>query len=438
MAGFFSRIFGRSAQPPEAKESAAGRLMFLAAGGNAAWSTRDYASFAREAHQRNVVAYRAISMIADAAASVRWTAWRGKSELEAHPILDLIRDPNPLESGPNYLRAKIGYLMISGNGFEERVTVGGQPRELYQLRPDRMKVLPGPTGQPRGYEYKVGGRSQRWEFNERTGDCDVRHLRTFNPIDDWYGLSPVEPGAYAVDQHNEAMKWVQSLLQNSARPSGALVVPGPDGMGDDQFHRLKAEIDTLYAGSANAGRPMLLEGGLDWKQMGLSPVDMAILETKNGAARDIALAFGVPPQMLGIPGDNTYSNYQEARLAFWEDTVTPLLDMIAADWTAWLGEPQGVQVKPDYDHVPAIVEKKRALWDMADKATDLTVNERRELKGFKPIEGGDVLLVPMSQISLDAATERLPASDMNVSDIKAAAALAYGDGGANGGNGGKP
>jgi len=185
-------------------------------------------------------------------------------------------------------------------------------------------------------------------------------------------------------------------------------------------------MDEQYSGSRNAGRPMLLEGGLDWKQMGLSPTDMGIVDGKNSAARDIALGFGVPPQLLGIPGDNTYSNYQEARLAFWEDTVIPLVDMIAADWSATIGD--GAEIRADYDQVPAIVDKKAQQWEMADRATDLTINERRAMKGYEPIEGGDVLLVNSSQISLSMATEPLPpmmdvTPQLTADDMKA---LAYG------------
>lgn len=415
------RLFGRR----EEKQSATGAIMVLNPG-QPAWTGRDFRAFADEAYRKNVVAYQAVNRIADAVASVRWTVWRGEQELSSHPVLDVIDNPNPGQSGAQYLRAKVSYLMLAGNGYEERVNVGGRPRELYQLRPDRMKVIPGSNGFPEAYQYENAGRKVRWDVDPATLACDVRHLRMFHPTDDWYGLSPIEAAAYGVDQHNEAMAWMQGLLQNSARPSGALVTKDGAGLGDDQFHRLKAEIDAKYAGAKNAGRPMLLEGGLDWRQMGLSPVDVQVIEAKNAAARDIALGLGVPPQLLGIPGDNTYSNYEQARLAFWEDTVIPLLDMIAGDWSEWLGQGE-VTVKPDLDQVPAIVEKRRTLWDMADKATDLTVNERRAMKGYDPIAGGDVLMVPMSSISLEAATERLPASDMNVSDIKA---IAYGAGNA--------
>ena len=401
----FPRIFGRTEQ----KASATASMMVMAPG-EAVWSNRDYKAFADEAYRRNVVAYQAVNRIADAVASVRWTLWRGETEIIDHEILNLLDRPNPMQSGAQYIQAKIGYLLLSGNGYEERVKVGQSVRELYQLRPDRMKVLPSDTGFPRGYTYEMNGRKHQWDADEQTQDCDIRHIRMFNPLDDWYGLSPVEASAYAIDQHNEAMAWMQGLLQNSARPSGALVMTGDGAMGDEAFNRLKAQMDEQYSGSKNAGRPMLLEGGLDWKAMGLSPTDMGIIEAKNAAARDIALGFGVPPQLLGIPGDNTYSNYAEARLAFWEDTVVPLLDWIAQDWSEWLtgGE---LMLKPDLDQIPAIVEKRQTLWDMADRATDLTINERRELKGYKPIAGGDALLVNSSQVSLDMATEPLPEPD---------------------------
>jgi len=401
----FPNIFGRR----EEKASATGALMVMAPG-QAVWSGRDYKAFADEAYRRNVVAYQAVNRIADAVASVKWTLWRGETEISTHEVLNLLERPNPQQSGAQYIQAKIGYLLLSGNGYEERVKVGQSVRELYQLRPDRMKVLQGSNGFPLGYTYEVGGRKAEWEMDQATQDCDVRHIRMFNPLDDWYGLSPVEASAYSIDQHNEAMQWMQALLQNSARPSGAMVMGNGETLSDEAFNRLKAQIDEQYSGSRNAGRPMMLEGGLDWKPMGLSPTDMGIIDAKNAAARDIALGFGVPPQLLGIPGDNTYSNYQEARLAFWEDTVTPLVDWIAQDWSEWLtgGE---LMIKPDMDQIPAIVEKRQTLWDMADKATDLTINERRELKGYKPIEGGDALLVNASQISLSMATEPLPAPE---------------------------
>jgi HK97 family phage portal protein len=416
--GFFDR-FRRA----ERKESAAAKLLVLNPG-QPVWSPRNYGSFAKEAYAKNVVAYQAINRIADAVASVKLGIYRGETELVEHPLAKLLNRPNPLQSHGDYMRAKVGFLLLAGNGYEERVTVGKQVRELYQLRPDRIKIIPSNSGVPAAYVYTVNQQSVRFDVEPRTLESDVRQLKMWNPIDDWYGMSPIEAGAYAIDQNNESMSWMQSLLQNSARPSGALTVKDGGTLADDNFNRLKAQIEEQYSGSSNAGRPMLLEGGLEWQQMGLSPTDMGILETKFSSARDIALAFGVPPQLLGIPGDNTYANYAEARLAFWEDTALPLLEMILSDWNGWLAAPYGVEIRADVDSIPAIADKRLKMWEMANASTDLTINERRALKGYGPLEGGDVLFVSSAEIPLSMAGEMPePLQGLDEETVKA---LAYG------------
>jgi HK97 family phage portal protein len=417
--GFFDR-FRRT---PERKESATGKLLVLNPG-QPVWSPRNYEAFAKEAYGKNVVAYQAINRIADAIASVKLGIYRGETELVDHPLAALIKRPNPMQSSGDYMRAKIGFLLLAGNGYEERVTIRGEVKELYQLRPDRMKIIPSNTGIPAAYQYTVNQRTVSFPVDDRTLETDVRHLKLFNPLHDWYGMSPIEAGAHAIDQNNEAMAWMQSLLQNSARPSGALTVKDGGTLADENFNRLKAQIEEQYSGSSNAGRPMLLEGGLEWQQMGLSPTDMGILETKFSSSRDVALAFGVPPQLLGIPGDNTYANYAEARLAFWEDTALPLLDMILTDWNAWLAGPLKVEIRADVDSIPAIAEKRLKMWEMANASTDLTINERRALKGYGPVEGGDVLFVSSAEIPLSMAGEMPePIADMDAETVKR---LAYG------------
>jgi HK97 family phage portal protein len=415
-------LFDIFRREPERKESQSSKLLVMNPG-QPVWSPRNYESFAREAYGKNVVAYQSINRIADAIASVRMAVYRGEQELTEHPLLTLLRRPNPMQSYGDYMRAKVSFIMLAGNGYEERFLVGSEVKELYQLRPDRMSILPSASGVPAAYIYKVSQNTTRWEVDPRTLNSDVRHLKLFNPLNDWYGMSPVEAGAYALDQNNESMAWMQALLQNSARPSGALTMKDGGTLSDENFNRLKAQIEEQYSGSINAGRPMLLEGGLEWQQMGLSPTDMGIIESKFASARDVALAFGVPPQLLGIPGDNTYANYAEARLAFWEDTALPLLDMIVHDWNAWLGALYGVTIRPDIDSIPAIAEKRLSMWQMADQSQDLTINERRALKGYGPIDGGDTLFVSSAQIPLSMAGDT--SLDMTIDEMKA---VAYGSG----------
>jgi HK97 family phage portal protein len=281
-----------------------------------------------------------------------------------------------------------------------------------------MKIIPSANGRPAQYCYEVNGRKMLFDVDPMTGASDIQHLKLFNPVDDWYGLAPTEAAAYSIDVHNTSMGWMQALLQNSARPSGALVVEGDEQLSDEQFARLKAQTEDQYSGAQNAGRPMLLEGGMKWQQMGLSPTDMGIIDSKNASARDICLAWGVPPQLLGIPGDNTYSNYSEARLSFWEDTVLPLLGLIAGDLSRKLGN--GLELRPDLEKIPAIVDRRAKLWEMTEATNSLTVNEKRDAMGYPPIDGGDVLLVPSMQIPLGEASAGLGSEpEMSEPELKA-------------------
>jgi len=365
----------------------------------AVWTAHNYEAFCKEGFAVNVVAYQAISRVANSIGSMKWAAFdKNGTRLERHPFLDLINRPNTLQSGKEWWRAKVAYFLISGNGYDERILSGTRPIELWTLRPDRFTIEASSGGVPSAYVYKTGQNKVRFTVDTVTGDSDVRHMKMFNPTDDWYGSSPMKAAAYAIDQHNEAMAWLQALLQNSAMPSGALTVDKETTLSDEQFNRLKNEVEENYTGARNAGRPMLLEGGMQWQTMSLSPEDMIIIELKDSAARDISLAFGVPPLLLNIPGDNTFANYKEARLGFFEDTVIPLADMFAEELNTWLSDFfSGVTIRPDYDSIEAIAEKRREQWELVDTADEITVNEARELKGFPPLPApiGDMLMADL-------------------------------------------
>ena len=211
----------------------------------------------------------------------------------------------------------------------------------------------------------------------------------FHPLDDHYGFAPAEAALVALDTHNAAGRWNKALLDNSARPSGALVYAPKEGgnLSEDQFERLKVELEQGYSGAARAGKPLLLEGGLDWKAMSLTPKDMDFIEAKNSAGRDMALALGVPPMLLGIPGDSTYSNYQEANRAFFRLTVLPLVARTARELSAWLGpiHQDSLRLWFDADRIEGLAAEREALWARLGAADFLTDDEKREAVGYQPV-----------------------------------------------------
>jgi HK97 family phage portal protein len=374
--------------PPSQKSSATAALFAVTHTGQPVWSPRDYAAFAREGYARNPVVYRAVRMIAEGASAVPVRLFENGAEIEAHPLLDLLAQPNAAACGPDMMEDWYGYLLIAGNAYMEAVSVGGAPRELHVLRPDRMKIVPGGDGWPEAYEYSANGLTARFRQSPEEGVRPILHMALFNPSNDYYGMSPIEAASSAIDLHNAASAWNKALLDNAARPSGALVYAASNGhLSEEQFARLKSELETNYQGAMNAGRPMLLEGGLDWKTMSLSPQEMDFIEAKHTAAREIALALGVPPMLLGIPGDNTYSNYAEANRVLWRQTILPLVSRTLKALSGWLG-PQfggGLELRPALDKIDALSADRAALWDRVSRADFLTVDEKRAAVGYGPL-----------------------------------------------------
>jgi len=380
---------------PEQKASATGRVMaWGSAGRRVAWSPRDTVSLARTGFAGNPVGFRCVKMIAEAAAALPLVLQDSEQRFSVHPVLDLIRTPNPAQGRAELFEALYGQLLLTGNAYVEAVGTGADvPVELHVLRSDRMSVVPGADGWPVAYDYAVAGRKHRFDVAE--GVPCICHIKSFHPQDDHYGLSPLQAAAQAVDVHNSASRWSKALLDNAARPSGAIVYKGAEGQGalsTDQYDRLVGEMEAHHQGARNAGRPMLLEGGLDWKPMGFSPSDMEFQKTKESAAREIALAFGVPPMLLGIPGDATFANYQEANRAFYRLTVLPLALRVSAAVATWLARMSGeaFELHPDLDQVPALAAERDAQWSRVAGADFLTPAEKRDLLGLPALPEADL------------------------------------------------
>ncbi|WP_173931131.1 phage portal protein [Chelativorans sp. Marseille-P2723] len=379
----WARTPGRQNAPREEKHAGGYGFIALHGQGDAFWTRRDYAALAREGFMRNPVAHRAVRMIAEAAGAIPWLAYEGDAELDTHPLLDLLARPNERQAGPTFMETLYGHLLLSGNAYVELIETGTGAREMHLLRPDRVRVVADASGWPLALEHQAGNAKRSISLDEEGSGL---HLTLYHPLDDHYGFAPLVAALQALDIHNAAARWNKALLDNSARPSGALVYAPKEGgnLTDEQFERLKRELEEGYAGARRAGRPLLLEGGLDWKAMSLSPRDMDFMEAKNGAARDIALTLGVPPMLLGIPGDNTYANYQEANRAFYRLTVLPLVGRITQELDRFLARRFGGQVRLsfDLDQVEGLAAERDALWKRVNEATFLSDDEKREAVGY--------------------------------------------------------
>ncbi len=334
----------------------------------------NYEAQVREGYLHNAIAQRAVRLVAEGVASAPLTS----SDARA---LALVKATS---AGQGLIETVASHLLLHGNAYIEIIAgPDGAPVELYALRPERVSVEADTRGWPMAFLYKAG------QATTRMAAENVIHIRNMHPLDDHYGLGCLGAASGAVAIHNAAAKWNKALLDNAARPSGALTYDTGDAgaLSGEQFDRLRAELDASFAGAVNAGRPMLLEGGLKWQALSLTPADMDFVGLKDGAAREIALAFGVPPMLLGLPGDATYANYREANKALWRQAILPLAGKILEALTQGLVDafPE-LKLDVDLDQITALSEDRERLWAQVGGTDFLTQDEKRAIIGYDPVD----------------------------------------------------
>ncbi|MDR0632222.1 MAG: phage portal protein [Holosporaceae bacterium] len=348
------------------------------------WTPGRYDALSEEGFQKNVFVFRSVNLIARGIASIPVSIRNTEDKNEDEFLANMLKKPNESQTKSSFLENLTSYLLISGNAFVHC----NDKNELHCLRTDRVQVVPNRTKTAvDSYTYCVD--SSRFYI----GKQDILHLKFFNPLNDWYGFSPLQAASRSIDQHNEMSKHNISILQNGGRPSGCLVVKNSENLTDEQRQQLRSDIRNAYEGSTNAGRVMVLEGGLEWKEMGLSPKDLDFNTGKNIAAREIAQAFGVPPVLIGIKGESTFGSYKEARLHFWEDTVIPMAEFIRLEFGNWLSARfnRSVEMIFDLDAIHALMSERENLWNKISNADFLTLNEKREILGYPPIKGKNTI-----------------------------------------------
>ena len=412
--GLFDKFFKKENEPTQRKE--APKVMFNKLNAYSSKTNRRYKDYAKDGYQENAIVHRCIQLISNSASAVKIDVFDDETKLDNHELISLLERPNPLQSGVEYFASLYSFLLISGNSYLLRDTENfTPPRELYLLRPDRVEIDAGESMIPQSYRYVLEGRTvAKYPVDPKTGGAQVKQIKLWSPLDDFYGLSPIMASAYNIDQHNLAGMHNVALLKNGCTPSGMLKFEPTDETGmstqltDDQRARLLEDLEFRFQGTHNSGRPMLLEGNFSYQQLGLNPKDMDFLELLNLSAREIALCFGVPAQLIGIPDSQTYSNMETAKLALYEETVIPLLKRVESDLNEYLAPlyEGDIRIQYDMDSIPAMVEKRKSIYEnvvAGVQAGILTRNEARDRLGLEEISGGDDLYIPSNLFPIGEA-----------------------------------
>jgi len=355
-----------------------------------------------ESYGSNNIVHRCVSLIATSASHIPWHIYKycrnGKNLLQDHPAYKMLKNPSADTSGADFFAESVSNLLLYGNSYilstkSEHSSLHSS-FELYNLDPPSVEHVIS-ANHLVGYKYRNGNKVQTFSVNPFTRISNILHIKNYNPFDRQKGLSPLRAASKAINLYSKIMDWNKSLLKNAARPSGALVFQDGNGyLTDEQFKRLQEQFYNDFSGSTNSGKPLILEGGLKWQETSNAEKFEKFIELKDSSARDIAIAFNVPPQLLGISGDNTYSNMQEARLALWEENIIPLLDKYSDALSHWLSHWYGEELIIDFDgeSISVLTGRRENLWSKIEEANFMTINEKRAFVGLTPITGGDKII----------------------------------------------
>jgi len=362
----------------------------------------DFRNLADEGYRKNVIIHACIRVLMRTGAEVdiRVRRRNGKGELDPvapnDALLNLLQRPNPEQSTYEWLEQLALHYHVTGNSFTHKVRSSrSQVVELWQLRPDRTRVKPGLDGFVEGYKFPVGSDPQK----ERLVPFeDVIHMRMPDPLDDYYGLSPIAVLARVGDLDNHAIDYLRAFFENNGIPGGLLKVK--EVVDKEKADAIKQRWTDQYGKGEYSGKSGwhsvgLLDANAEYQEIGTQPNKLNLAAIFGETESRICATFGVPPIIVAVwigLMRSTYANYKQAMKDLWVDQVSPQYKRIGDKLTAELAPEFGDNYVIDFDfsHVEALQEDRAELRKFGLEAWNgqlLTRNQALELAGLPPIQG---------------------------------------------------
>lgn len=245
-----------------------------------------------------------------------------------HPLYFLLHDePNPEMSSFNWREAMMNNLLAFGNGYSQIIrNRKGEPMALYPLMSDKMTVSRDPKTKQIYYEYtfsdKEIGAKNASDEKIRLDPSEVLHVPGMG-FDGLVGYSPLAMAKHAIGTGLACEEYGAKFFENSAVPTGVLETPNV--MNEDRVSRLRDSWHDIYGGSTRAGKVAILEEGMTYKPISISPEQVQFLQTRKFQTGEIARIFRVPGHMIGDLEWTTYANIEQQSIEFVKYTLDPWL-----------------------------------------------------------------------------------------------------------------
>lgn len=385
---------------------------------------KNYKNYAREAYGGNDTVYKVVNFCVINGAAIQPVLYTSKAEagkpsgkrIDNHPLLDKLARPNKEQSGVFYRKSILGYFLIAGNAFQYAIRTGksGPPDELWTLSPELVHPIPAANRGIIGYKYDP------WPAEKGNIPPElIGHTRSWNPTDEFFGMSPIEVIAVLIDTQQDGRKWNLSLLQNYLKPPGAWTTTAMLSPNDRQ--KLEARINEKMAGARNAGKTPVLDGAMEFKPSAVPPSEMDWLESMKYNSTAIANVYNMPPELTG-DGASTFNNKEMAEVFSYTEFIFPTLDEVYDTWNMWLlpmypdlcdskGNPQAY-LYYDKQSVEVIQKMVQAQKDaIADRANKLWLSglamqsEAQEMAGLQVNPQGNVYRFGAILVAEDAVAD---------------------------------
>ena len=382
--------------------------------------------------------YTAVSRIANAVASLPLTLVNTETnEAEPnHPAFKKLCNPNPYgqKTRFEFIRDAITWKLLTGNTYYLTTGLTSRPPiELYLLNPSSVLTearndasgspdtitynpsqAPTPSGNANSLNNQRTALTQPLTFTKRkatdpqfydqTNTRSLYHVHTFNPdygSGDFEGVSELSSLFYEVSHWMQASQHNIALLANGARPSGAFVLKAKDGqpamLSQEQFDRLQSQIKKNYQGSGNAGRPLILEGGLEWSEMQMTPKDLDFDTLKNRAEEGIYKVMGIPIQLI-MADSVTANNLSNFRLEFYENRILPLADELCHHINRFFlsryPSPEKYEFQVNRDEIDVLIPRRVERRDAIERSLIMTLDEKRKIFKLPNIKYGNKVVDP--------------------------------------------
>jgi len=385
------------------------------------WHTTDFQAWVDEGFDRNSIIYSAIMYKVFSKMSAPLRAYGGDPRAPEqlppeHPLSQLVSRPNPHQSGTEF-QALAECFFNLGNfyGLLVRPPRGGLPERMYCLRPDRVYVVPGGGDPERPWERSIAGYLYVPPGSSVHGGVpilaeDMMHVKLPNPGDSLEGLGEGRPPlsvGQSADVDNEVTRFLKLFFEGGAMVQGLLKFDIP--LDDESIDVVKERWREMYGGVDNWTEVGVLDQGGTYQRIGSTFDEMGFEQIDERNESRILGPLGVPPILIGTRTGlqrSTYSNYAEARRAYWEDRAIPEQNLFQVEYQYYLQSDDGGFVMFDRSSVPALqqdvptlAEAAYQMWQMgvpamqAFNAVGLQVGE---------VPGGDVSWLSSSVVPAGA------------------------------------